>query len=425
MKIGMKIFLTLILLLFDYSALYSQWQLLSSAPNITYNYLVNDNGILYAATFGSGIYKSTDSSSTWHQVNSGLNTNQAQSVYQILFSGNELFAATVGGIYKSTNGGSNWIKKSNGIVVGGGASYEFTVSIFEDNSVLFTGAYTGIYRSTNDGENWVVTNISGTEVMAGFFVNHNGSLFAARESINLPYGYTSTDNGMTWGFLNSTGVPIITFLSEGLSLWAGTIDGVWLSTNNGSTWTMRNSGLSPDPYSSSIIRVNGALVTSLKFGGSGIYRSFNNGLNWVSIGDGLPFLNSIEQLMIYGNKVLAMTSNGIWERNISEIVTSVTKQSNQVPGKFQLHQNYPNPFNPSATIRFDIPLSNDQENSNLSIRLMVYDLLGNKIALLVNEKLLPGSYSVSWDAAKYPSGVYIYRMEAGSFSETRKMTLVK
>jgi hypothetical protein len=135
--------------------------------------------------------------------------------------------------------------------------------------------------------------------MAKNFTVHNGMLFAARETINNPVGYQSTNNGVTWSTITTYNFPMITFFSEGTNLWAGTIDGVWLSTNSGASWIHRSTGLSPDPYSSSIIRVNGTLLTSLKFGGSGIYRSSNDGINWEDR-TGLPF--QVRLLIVYNGK---------------------------------------------------------------------------------------------------------------------------
>jgi len=83
-----------------------------------------------------------------------------------------------------------------------------------------------------------------------------------------------------------------------------------------------------------------------------------------------------------------------------------------------LYQNYPNPFNPITTIKFQIP--------ELSIvTLKVYDVLGNEIGTLVNEEKPVGSYEVEFDATTLPSGIYFYRLQAGSFVETKKMVFMK
>ena len=93
-----------------------------------------------------------------------------------------------------------------------------------------------------------------------------------------------------------------------------------------------------------------------------------------------------------------------------------------IPDKFELSQNYPNPFNPETVIRYSIPKA---EN----VSLVVYNLIGEKIAHLVDERKQAGSYSVIWDATNFASGIYFYRLQAGppagGFVQTRKMVLLK
>jgi len=85
---------------------------------------------------------------------------------------------------------------------------------------------------------------------------------------------------------------------------------------------------------------------------------------------------------------------------------------------FTLAQNYPNPFNPSTRIAFDLPR---QEH----VRLEVYDLLGRRVALLVDEARPAGQHAVDFDAGSLGNGVYLYRITAGGFNQTRKMMLMK
>lgn len=89
-----------------------------------------------------------------------------------------------------------------------------------------------------------------------------------------------------------------------------------------------------------------------------------------------------------------------------------------LPSQYSLTQNYPNPFNPSTVISYQIPV-------NSEVRLQVFDILGRKVATLVNERKPAGSYSARFDASHLSSGMYIYRIEAESFVQTRKMMLIK
>lgn len=95
-----------------------------------------------------------------------------------------------------------------------------------------------------------------------------------------------------------------------------------------------------------------------------------------------------------------------------------TSISEQTPTAFVLAQNYPNPFNPTTSIGYEI-------NTAAQVRLAVYDLTGREMAVLVDRNQVSGRYNVQFDAANLPSGVYIYRLTAGSFVQMRKMTLVR
>ena len=88
------------------------------------------------------------------------------------------------------------------------------------------------------------------------------------------------------------------------------------------------------------------------------------------------------------------------------------------PDSYNLAQNYPNPFNPSTSIQYAI-------SSRQFVSLKVYDVLGNEIATLVNEEKDRGVYTVNFDATSLASGIYLYRIQAGSFTETKKMILMK
>ena len=89
-----------------------------------------------------------------------------------------------------------------------------------------------------------------------------------------------------------------------------------------------------------------------------------------------------------------------------------------ISSTFNLEQNYPNPFNPTTIVTYQVPVASD-------VQLVVYDALGREVALLANERKAPGSYQVKFDAARLASGVYVYRLTAGSFVQLRKMLLVR
>ena len=127
-------------------------------------------------------------------------------------------------------------------------------------------------------------------------------------------------------------------------------------------------------------------------------------------------------------------SNTLYEYNIttntwSEKNTLVgIEEDYKIPGEYVLYQNYPNPFNPSTTIKYTIPaLGSRYASAQEHITLKVYDLLGREVVTLVNQEQETGIYEVKFNAGQYllSSGLYIYRINTGSYSMSRKMTLLK
>jgi hypothetical protein len=97
----------------------------------------------------------------------------------------------------------------------------------------------------------------------------------------------------------------------------------------------------------------------------------------------------------------------------------------QSPVTFNLYQNYPNPFNSSTSIHYTISNVTLSGVEGSRVQLKIYDILGNEIATLVNEEKPAGSYLVDFDASQLSSGIYFYKLQSGSFVETKKMTLLK
>jgi len=114
-------------------------------------------------------------------------------------------------------------------------------------------------------------------------------------------------------------------------------------------------------------------------------------------------------------------------RSFSVLTTGVSEDGD-VPEAYGLEQNYPNPFNPTTRIRYFVPKQSGragQMSAVTGVRLVVYDLLGREVAILVNEPHQAGSYEVSFNGSGLASGVYVYRLTAGSFIQNRAMILVR
>lgn len=131
----------------------------------------------------------------------------------------------------------------------------------------------------------------------------------------------------------------------------------------------------------------------------------------------------------WGTTVADSIAKHIWDKNDNpalgvidfmpfRLVTSVSNTNPEVPSGFKLFNAYPNPFNPTTNIKYQIA------NSSF-VMLKIYDVAGKEISTLVNQKQSPGIYELSWDASKYSSGVYFYRIDAGGYSDVKKLVLIK
>jgi len=147
--------------------------------------------------------------------------------------------------------------------------------------------------------------------------------------------------------------------------------------------------------------------------GRGVYFSLDTGASWTYAGlDSL----AVFRLISYGDTTYAITNIGLYKLTRSPFLGVSGGQL--MPSGFRLSQNFPNPFNPSTRIQFSIPIS-----QHVSVK--IFDLLGAEITTLVNEFKPPGTYTVTWDARKLPSGVYFCRLQSESFTEMKKLLLLR
>ena len=129
--------------------------------------------------------------------------------------------------------------------------------------------------------------------------------------------------------------------------------------------------------------------------------------------------NQNGNLITPGNYFCKMTASTFRDSIIMQYqdVLSVNEVNSNVE-TFSLLQNYPNPFNPITTIQFSIPFED-------YVTLKVFGLLGEEVATLVSQRFLPGTYSVQWDAGNASDGIYVYRLQSGKFSQSKKLILLR
>lgn len=367
--------------------------------------LFADDDSLYAGTI-TGVYKSTNSGASWSSSSIGLPS--VTNFFSIVRSGNYLVAGgDAAGIWRSSNNGASWVQTTTGVLTN-----EYTYALSTNGNTVYAafGFPSSVGISTDNGATWTkyTNGISSTYTMTGA-VNKAGTLFAAHGILGV---FRSTNSGASWEPANS-GVSATfknALLASGNNIVLGGTNGLYFSSNNGDSWEHPTAGVSVYGMS----RIGSTLYAV----GPEIHKSTDDGQTWLAV-DITDLPGSIQNtLQIAGAYAFVNYFGiGVYRRPVSELTTDVTGTPG-LPMSAALSQNYPNPFNPSTTIHYQLAVSN-------FVSLKVYNILGEEMQTLVNEKMEAGEHRVTFNATGLPGGVYIYRIQSGSFTDSHKMLLLK
>jgi hypothetical protein len=256
---------------------------------------------LFAGTYGSGVYLTSDDGESWAAASTGL---PGTAINALAISGTHLFAGTYSGIFVSSNNGTSWIVVDSGLT----NSYVFAFAVSGAN--VLSGTADGIFVSSNSGTNWTAANKGLTNTNVRALVAFGNNTFAGT------YGggvFRTSDDGATWISADSglTSGYVFAFAVSGTNLFAGTKGGVFVSTNNGTTWTSASAGLT-----NSEVRALATSGTILLAGteGGGVFLSTNNGASWTQVNAGLANAN-VRALFTAGTNVFAGTWGGCFRSN--------------------------------------------------------------------------------------------------------------
>jgi hypothetical protein len=279
---------------------------------------------------------------------------------------------------------------------------------------IFAGTANSVFRSTDYGESWATASAGlGNRAVISFVVSGTDLFAGTTAGV-----FRSTDNGTSWT-TSSTGLTnhwVGAFAVSGTNLFAGTDIGVFRSTDSGATWMDASSGL-PEYTGVDALASSGAyLFAGMSRGG--VFLSTNGGTMWTDVNSGLTD-SWITSLAVSGAYLFAGTDvTGVWERPLSAMTASVDVSQSVASAVFHLAQNYPNPFNPTTSIRYALPRRSH-------VTLAVYSTLGQQVATLVSETQDGGYHEVWFDGSGLASGVYFYRIVAGTFVETKRLLILR
>jgi photosystem II stability/assembly factor-like uncharacterized protein len=352
-------------------------------------------------------FKTTNGGMNWFQTDPGGS-------YAMNFIDQNTGYRVGGGILMTTNLGENWITQTNPTGTLYGVHFPNT------NTGYACGESGKIIKTTSGGTNWflLTSPVSTSYYLNGtFFVDANtGFVTGFTTSGNPSVIIKSTNGGSNWdiqSFPTGTGYGAVYFLNA----MTGIVIGIKAAktTDGGATWIAKNLPVSGFLYSLNFS--SSTVGYAVGFGGT-IIKTTDTGETWFRQTSPSSTLRSV--YFVNDNTGYACGNNGIVIKTTDGggPPFGITPLNNEVPRNYALYQNYPNPFNPVTKINFELP------NTDY-IKLIVYDVLGKKVALLVNEKLTPGKYEVNFDGSCYPSGVYFYTLTTDSYMAIKKMILIK
>jgi hypothetical protein len=379
-----------------------------------------------------GVFRSTDNGMNWSIADSRLSFSQIGNTPSgaIATYGTLAYAASNGSLYRSDDAGVNWTVMGLNL----NSSYIYVAALAIMGKRLFAGigSYNnnyGVVFSDDSGRNWSTSGLGNQDVRS--LMAKGANIFAGTNGI-----FYSSDNGNNWSAIIDSSLNnamVWAFAYNGTNMFAGTDgNGILCSKDNGTTWNAVNTGIANTSidlintvvFAFSIVGSNiftgtGAGAHGGGTQGYGIFLSTNNGGSWNAVNTGLPASTEIWSLAVSGSYLLAGTSShGVWRRPITDMLTNVQDDPIQRPSQYNLEQNYPNPFNPTTTISFSLP-------SKSFVTLRIFDILGREVAIIVSEEMSAGNYSHQWNAATMSSGIYFYCLKAGSFTETKKLILIR
>jgi uncharacterized delta-60 repeat protein len=386
---------------------------------------IDGHGNVYVTGYSGGDYAtikySSDGIQQWMaRYNGPGNSNDRANALAVDNAGN-VYVTGVGffsnrdyvTIKYNSNGVEQWVARYFGY---GLTDVANTMAIDDSGNVIVTGSSWG--SGTNEDYATVKYDSNGTEQWVARY-NGPGNVVDRATAIVIDGLGSIIVTGQSMGSGTSSDYTTIKYNLAGFEQWIARYTGMYgddaataiaADGSDNIYVTGRSGGLtSDDDYA------------TVKYNSDGIEKwvaRYNGAANAIDNATALAVDNE-NNVYVTGYSETDFNHYSIYTTiKYVQILTSVEEEKRDIPEDYWLGQNYPNPFNPTTTIRYTLP------NSQF-VTLIIYDLLGREVATLVNEKQTAGRYSVNFDAIQLSSGLYFYKITAGSFSKVRKMMLIR
>lgn len=396
----------------------------------------SDTGVVYAGA--KRVYKSTNGGISFDSLSAQLDGNKVLSIAVSRTSSDTLYAATVPnsgganqmGFFRSVNGSTSWTNITTGLP----NRYPNKIAIDPTDSRIVYAAFGGfgtshVYRTTNGGTNWddisgVLPDVPVQSIVVDPSIAHNVYLGT---DIGV---YFSTNSGTSWSTFGEGLPEAIMVFDLSISLSNNTIRAVTHGRGVYERKLWPDSPLPVDLTSFSYSVQENNVMLKWQTSREENCKEFvierkNTSENWIEIGRvrakgksnetenySFEVKNAASGKYAFRLKQVDYNGNFKYYNLQSEVVIGV-------PTAYELKQNFPNPFNPSTTISFNLPEAE-------TVSLVIYDLSGKEVSRILNNEFLNAGYhNNKFTASGLSSGIYIYRIQAGSFIQSKKLVLMK
>ena len=372
-----------------------------------------------------GLFRTTDGGNLWLEIELPDTLTETGIDVSITDDSHFWIATDLGKIIATTDAGQSWIVQFDDMSM---TSFMNYIEMFNDSSGLAMGdnpSESGpalFLRTTDGGINWESVNDSAFGGYSGdswrrvdFATPRHGYFYES--GINPQKLFKTTDGCENWFETNYSGyVAVLKCFNRFIVLVSDENSKISRTTDGGDTW---EESLLTGGWGSDLEYIPEIAAKIFFTDYDKLYFSSDTGKIWIEIFVDVTELNGRDiEFTDENHGWILGDHSSLYKTNIGGVITNLDGEDFSIPGEFSLSQNYPNPFNPSTTISWQAPVSSWQT-------LKVYNVLGNEVAKLIDEYRNAGKYEVNFDASKLSSGVYFYRLQSGSFVETKKMIVLK
>jgi photosystem II stability/assembly factor-like uncharacterized protein len=315
-------------------------------------------------------------------------------------------------IYRTSDGGVSW---DSALVSVPASGRLYAIQMLSATRGWVVGSGGVLYSTTDGGVHWTLVPLQTARTLRGVYFADPSRGWAMGDHGTLA---ATQDSGATWSvwtFADTLTLQSMTFADSLTGCLVGSTGRIYRTTNGGEVWILQQ-GV-PSRSFLNAVAFSGRDSGWVAGARGTILRTTDGGATWNSMVSGTTQdLNAIA--VVNGQSQLIAGNGGTLLKSPASTNTAVRGWRDDPVGGFWLAQNFPNPFNPTTTIRFTLP-------ARMRVKLAVFNLIGQLVALLRDGELGPGDHSVQFDAGRLPSGVYFYRLQGGNFTETRRLLVLR